>query len=148
MNCLRQREILKKNKKILYTILDWGLGHATRSIPIIDELLSLGHEIIIGSNGRALHLLKVTYPDIEFVELPDYNIKYYYQNMFINMILQWYKMPLAIRKEYIFVNAFVRKNGIDFIISDNRYGCYDKNIPSVIITHQLNIITGNSFLDF
>ncbi len=128
--------------------MDWGLGHATRSIPIIDELLNLGHEIVIGSNGRALHLLKENYPQLQFIDLPDYNIKYYTQNMFINMVLQWYKMPLAITKERKLVKKVVNKNAIDFVISDNRYGCYAINVPSVIISHQLNLKTGNSFLDY
>jgi len=139
---------LKKNKKILYSILDWGLGHATRSIPIIDELLNWGHEVVIGSNGRALYLLKETYPELKFIELPDYNIKYFTKSMFLNMALQWYKMPLAIHREYLKVKEFLKNNSIDLIISDNRYGCYSKSIPSIIISHQLNLKTGNFVIDY
>ncbi len=129
-------------------MLDWGLGHATRSIPIIDCLLLHGNEIIIGSNGRALFLLKENYPNLKFFELPDYNIKYFTQNMLVNMAFQWYKMPFAIWKEHNLIGKIIQKNDVDLIISDNRYGCYQSKIPSVIITHQLNIKSGHKITDF
>ncbi|MEL6987299.1 MAG: glycosyltransferase, partial [Bacteroidota bacterium] len=34
-------------KKILIAPLNWGLGHATRCIPIIKYLLSLDYKIIL-----------------------------------------------------------------------------------------------------
>jgi uncharacterized protein (TIGR00661 family) len=39
----------------------------------------------------------------------------------------------------------IKKYKIDAVISDNRFGFYANNIPSVYITHQLFIETGNSF---
>ena len=42
--------------------LNWGLGHSTRDIPIIKELLSHGHEVTIGTSGNALALLKKECP--------------------------------------------------------------------------------------
>ena len=46
------------NKNILVAPLNWGLGHATRCIPIIKELENQGFNPIIASDGVALALLK------------------------------------------------------------------------------------------
>lgn len=63
-----------ESTKILFAVLNWGLGHATRSLPIIKKLLADDNEIIIASSGDALILLKLEFPDINFIELPDYNV--------------------------------------------------------------------------
>lgn len=44
--------------RVFVSPLNWGLGHSTRDIPIIEELLRQGHEVTIGSSGNALALLK------------------------------------------------------------------------------------------
>jgi len=44
--------------QIIYGVCSWGLGHATRSLPIMRKLISEGHELAIISNGRTLELLK------------------------------------------------------------------------------------------
>ena len=63
-------------KRILVAPLNWGLGHATRCIPIIDALISHDFEPIIASDGNALELLKKEFPNLRFLELPSYNITY------------------------------------------------------------------------
>jgi len=45
-------------KNILVAPLNWGLGHATRCIPIIQELEKNGFTPIIASDGIALLLLQ------------------------------------------------------------------------------------------
>ena len=63
-------------KRILVAPLNWGLGHATRCIPIIRALKAHNFEPVIASDGAALQLLKKEFPDLEHVELPSYNITY------------------------------------------------------------------------
>jgi hypothetical protein len=36
-----------QQKKVLIAPLDWGLGHATRCIPVITALLELGYHVTI-----------------------------------------------------------------------------------------------------
>ncbi|TAH12522.1 MAG: hypothetical protein EAZ12_02345 [Sphingobacteriia bacterium] len=71
-------KLLKNDKKyiILVAPLDWGLGHATRCIPIITHLLSLGHKVIIGSDGAQAALLKESFPKLTFLTLKGYQIQY------------------------------------------------------------------------
>ena len=50
------------HKSILVAPLNWGLGHATRCIPIIKALQQNNYIPIIASDGIALALLKKEFP--------------------------------------------------------------------------------------
>jgi uncharacterized protein (TIGR00661 family) len=128
-------------KTILITPLDWGLGHATRCIPIIHELLKRGCRVLIAGSGDSLLLLKNEFPDLTFFTLSAYNPLYSRShNMVWKIVSQIPKFIEVIRKEHQQIQALVEKHKIDFIISDNRYGCWSAKIPSVFMTHQLNIL--------
>jgi len=129
-------------KRILITPLNWGLGHATRCMPVIDYLLQRQCEVLIASDGNALQFLKREYPSVEFFELPGYNITYPEGNkMAFKMMLQLPLLIKAVSEEHKTIEALFEKKKFDAIISDNRYGCFHKNAYSVFITHQLNIQT-------
>lgn len=127
-------------KRILIAPLDWGLGHATRCIPIIQTLLNQGNEVMIASSGLALNLLKEEFPQLTFFQLPSY--KATYSKWLPLMIRVFWQSPYffyVIRKEHVIVNKLIENHKIDIVISDNRYGCYSKKTKSVFITHQLTI---------
>lgn len=127
-------------KKILITPLNWGLGHASRCIPIIRNLEKLGAEVLIASDGVALDLLKKEFPKNTFFEIPGYNVNYEGKNFGWAMLRQSSKILTAIAKEHKAIKKIVEENSIDAVISDNRFGCYSKSVPSVFISHQLNLI--------
>lgn len=128
-------------KKVLIAPLDWGLGHATRCIPIIKELLSRKCEVQIASSGSSLDLLKKEFPDLKFHSLAPYQPEYSDSIPFVlKIILQLPKFLKTINKEHRQVEGIVLREKIDLIISDNRYGCWNKNVKSVLITHQLTIL--------
>ncbi|MBT0606853.1 glycosyltransferase [Aequorivita echinoideorum] len=137
---------MPKNKTILVAPLHWGLGHATRCIPIIRELLKNDFDVILASDGAALLLLQKEFPQLQSLELPSYNIKYPKKGEFFKMKI-FLKLP-AIQKtmaeEKKIIKKLVAANKIDGIVSDNRFGVRHKAIPSVFITHQLNVLTGNT----
>lgn len=135
-------ELNKKNKPtILIAPLDWGLGHATRCIPIINLLLQLDCKVVIASEGQQQFLLKKEFPQLQFVSLPGYNISYTKHKRWFSfkIILQLPKIFRAIRQENKWLSNFLQSTPVDAIISDNRYGLYHKTIPSVLMTHQLAI---------
>ena len=53
------------NKTILIAPLNWGLGHATRCIPIIKALQENNYIPIIASDGAALELLRKEFPYLQ-----------------------------------------------------------------------------------
>lgn len=134
-------KLITTQKTILFGVLNWGLGHASRSSAIIDILIKEGHKIVIASDGIALDFLQKKYPNLLFEKLPAYNITYKRKSFLWDMILQVPKIVNAIKKELKDTQQLIDKHNIEFIISDNRYGVRSKNIPSVIICHQMNIAT-------
>lgn len=135
-----------ENKTILVAPLNWGLGHATRCIPIIKALQENNFTPIIASDGIALELLRKEFPYLKALELPSYQIEYAKngRNFKWKLIKSLPKMLEAISEEKNIVKKWVKKYKIDGIISDNRLGVFSKKIPSVFITHQLNVMTGNT----
>ncbi|MGS2738435.1 glycosyltransferase [Sinomicrobium sp. M5D2P17] len=134
------------NNRILVAPLNWGLGHATRCIPVIRALLENGFCPVIASDGIALELLKKEFPELESLYLPSYQIEYAREGKFFKLKMIWDspKMVKAIAREKKLVKKIIREQKIHGIISDNRLGVYNKSIPSVFITHQLNVLTGST----
>jgi uncharacterized protein (TIGR00661 family) len=130
----------KMKKRILIAPLDWGLGHAVRCIPIIKALVELNAEVVIAAQGRGEALLKKQFPELTFVNLPGFKIKYSrFFSMSLMMIWQLPKLLWGIWQEHKKLQELITKYNIDAVISDNRFGCWNKNIPSVFISHQLQI---------
>lgn len=126
--------------------LHWGLGHATRCIPIINALIESHYTPLIASDGAALELLRKEFPHLESIELPSYQITYAKKASGFKwkLLLDSPKMLKAINEEKKIVKKLVSDDRIQGIISDNRLGVRSKKVPSAFITHQLNVFTGNT----
>ena len=127
--------------RILATPLDWGLGHSTRLIPIIERHIEAGDEVLIAGSGRSLKLLRSVFPELKVLKLRSFSPR------FSSIFGQWLMIALQspifllyIYYERISTWRIVRKYGIDEIISDNRYGVRSSRCRSSIITHQLSPI--------
>ena len=133
-------------KRILVAPLNWGLGHATRCIPIINALVQEGFVPIIASDGDALSLLRKEFPNLSSIELPSYNITYAKNGkMFkLKLIKDSPRLLKTIKAEKKAISGILEHNDIAGIISDNRLGVRNKNTPSVFITHQLNVLSGTT----
>lgn len=146
---MAEKVIVKKQKKILIAPLDWGLGHASRCIPIINFLLKENTEIIIAADKRPLALLKKEFSQLEFVKFPGYNITYPTNGaMALKMFFTIPKILWGIYKEHQSIKEIVKNKDIDVIISDNRYGLWFKKIKSIFITHQIRIKAGKGLRFF
>ena len=133
-----------RNIRILIAPLDWGLGHATRCIPVIKALIERGIEVIIASEGPQAALLSSEFPAISVIRLPGYGIVYGRSGAgtFFGLFRQLPRFFRNIRRERQWLEQFCLHHRIDAMISDNRYGLHHPAIPSVFITHQLYIQTG------
>ncbi|MBR9919773.1 MAG: glycosyltransferase [Bacteroidetes bacterium] len=133
-------------KRILVCALNWGLGHAARSIPVIRSLQDAGAKVLLASDGRAASLWKREFPHLPLLHLPGYEIKYPSANLAWHLGRQLPKLAIAINKEHRACEQLAAKHNIHGIISDHRYGCYVKGIPSAFICHQMQILGPNSVL--
>ena len=133
-------------KNIVVAPLNWGLGHATRCIPIIRELEKNGFTPVLASDGEALQLLQKEFPHLQSLELPSYEIEYAKNGADFKwkLIKNSPKMIEAIFTEKKIVKKWIAEFDLQGIISDNRLGVYSKKIPSVLMTHQLNVLSGKT----
>lgn len=131
-------------KKILVAPLHWGLGHATRCVAIIKALENHGFEPVLASDGAALVLLQKEFPHLLALELPSYHIEYPKNGWFfrVKMLQNLPKIIKAVWLEKKLVRQWIADFGIKGIISDNRFGVYNSQIPSVYVTHQLWVFSG------
>jgi uncharacterized protein (TIGR00661 family) len=137
-------ELQKKN--ILIAPLNWGLGHATRCIPIINALIDNDFNPIIASDGVAFELLKKEFPKLVHISMPSYQIEYAKDGRFfkLKLLFNSHKIIKAILSERKKTKKICKEYHIQGIISDNRLGVIYKKVPSVFITHQLKVMTGNT----
>ncbi len=88
-------------KHILVAVLDWGLGHATRSMVVINALLKDGYKVSIAGNGQSLELLKQEYLHLNYYELEPYDVTYSSSGSFmLNIFWQLPKFLKAIQTEH------------------------------------------------
>jgi UDP-N-acetylglucosamine transferase subunit ALG13 len=127
--------------KVLVAVLDWGLGHASRSSRIIQILMNQKHEVVVASSGPALQFLKSAFPALGFYELPAYNIRYSSHRFLLAPFIVFHipQFLRLIRKENQMLHQIISKEHFNLIISDNRYGVYSRQVHSVFLCHQLTI---------
>lgn len=133
--------------RVLVAPLDWGLGHATRCIPVIRELQSRGVDVLLAGNGDSLLLMTKEFPELNYFSLPGYQPEYPINGKFMawKMAVQIPKFLNTISEEHRRIETLVIEQKIDFVISDNRYGCWSQQVPSAFITHQSNILMPKRF---
>lgn len=131
---------MQKPETILFCPLNWGLGHATRIVPLIKQSIGQGHKVLIGANNAALSFLQNEFPNVESIELKGYNVRYWRKPFFVlGLLLQMPLFYFSILHEHIQIKKIVKQKKITKIISDNRYGLRSQYTKNIIITHQLFI---------
>ena len=131
---------MKTPRRILISPLDWGLGHASRIIPLINRYIEQGDYVIIAGSGLSLSLLEKQFPTLESIEIPSFKMKYSAGKSQVWAVAKAFpKLIYYSIREHSALKRIVKEKNIDFIISDNRFGLYHKTVPSAYITHQLLI---------
>lgn len=127
-------------KNIVIAPLDWGLGHATRCVPIINKLINLGANVIIAADKRPFDFLTNEFPELKAIRLSGYDITYSKGNNLSGKIIKSFpRIRKRIKQEHKALNKIIDEYKIDIVISDNRYGLWNHKVKTVFITHQLNI---------
>ena len=136
-------------KRILVAPLDWGLGHATRCIPIIRAIEERGGSVVIGADGGPLALLRGEFPDAEFARLPGIEVTYSARgDQRWHLLRQFPSLLASIRTEHALWNDLQQGLKVDAVISDQRFGIRSEEVPSILITHQVfpNLAFGRALL--
>jgi uncharacterized protein (TIGR00661 family) len=137
------RPISTSKPNILIAPLDWGLGHATRCIPIIKCLLEQPCNVVLAGEGKIKTLLQGEFPELRFLPLQGYRVRYSHNHWALPFTIasQIPRILSSIKMEQLWLQEVLEKQAIDAVISDNRFGLHHPAVPSVFITHQLRIKT-------
>jgi len=126
--------------KILICPLNWGLGHATRCVPVIRKLMADGHEPVLVSDGYPLEFLRQEFPTLRFIEYSSYPVYYAAgKSQVVAMIYAIPKILKGILNEHSWLQKLLQTEHFDQVISDNRFGLWNKRVHSIYITHQLMV---------
>ena len=127
--------------RILVCPLNWGLGHASRDIVIIQKLMDRGHQVIVATDGPALELLRGEFPGLDYIQFRSLIHMTYLKSFpaWLKILMISPLLGFEILREHYQLKSIIRKTGVSMVISDNRYGLWHKHIPAVLITHQLRI---------
>ncbi|MEZ4983813.1 MAG: hypothetical protein R2795_02045 [Saprospiraceae bacterium] len=127
----------------LIAVLDWGLGHASRCVPLIRQWQAEGQHVVVASSGSALQLLRIAVPDCEWIELPAYRITYPSNNMVWNMARQVPHIAKVVWQEHYILRHYCQQQKVARVVSDGRFGCFDNKKNSIWMAHQLQIQHAN-----
>ena len=135
-----------QHKKILVAPLNWGLGHATRCIPIINALISYNYQPILAGDGSSLELLRQEFPGLGHYELPSTKVIYPEKGSSLKykLLLQLPKLMKSVALEKKRVKEIHQLENLSGLISDNRFGVRSEGIPSIYISHQIQVLSGNT----
>ena len=124
--------------------MNWGLGHASRCIPLVEALLKEEFEPVLAGDGESLNLLTSEFPQLRTYDLPAYGIRYAKSpELFkLKLLSQAGRIRKVVSMEHKKVQEIVRKEKASGIISDNRFGVWSKQVPSIYLTHQLSVKAG------
>lgn len=134
------------SRRVLVTPMDWGLGHATRCIPLIRTLLELDCEVFVAGSGPSLEILKEAFPSLPaFFTLPSYDPKYAHSGALKwKLARQFPRLLRTVKREEVVTKEIVRTHNIEVIISDNRYGCRTAQTINIFMGHQINLPLASS----
>lgn len=127
--------------RVLLAPLNWGLGHASRCIPLVSRFLDEGHEVVLAGDGDSLLLLRKHFPSLPYFTLAPLNLRYSGSSSQVGAMLR--ALPAILRfsvADHRILKHILRDNRFDLVVSDNRFGLFSRNTRCVYITHQLLVL--------
>lgn len=126
--------------KILIAPLNWGLGHASRCVPLIRQYIEEGNEVVLAGDGDSLTLLRKHFPRLRYAYLAPLNLRYDKGRSQVWAILR--SLPQLVRwsiQDHAMLAALLKEEHFDRVVSDNRFDLWSKKTECIYITHQLHI---------
>jgi hypothetical protein len=109
-------------------------------IPVARELQKLNYNVFIGSGEQHMSVYRTELPGLNYIDFGGF--KPGYSRYFPQYIAMLFKVPLLlyyIIREHCRLKKIIHDNKIDIVISDNRFGLWNKDITTVYVTHMPKI---------
>ncbi|MGQ9847610.1 MAG: glycosyltransferase [Bacteroidales bacterium] len=127
-------------KNVLICPLDWGIGHASRMVPIIKKIQLKGHNIFIACTKQQQAFFANEINNYTWIPSASPVIKYNHKKLSVYDLFKLIPLIIiGIKRDKKQINSWIKKYNIHIVISDNRYGCYSSNVYSILVTHQVKI---------
>lgn len=130
--------------RILISPLNWGFGHVSRTIPIIQSFLEMENEVYIACDTAQKNVYEAYFSSqkVKFLDLEGYPFRFNGKGNFgLDLFLNGISLSKHIQKEHSLTEKWVIDYSIEYVIADHRYGVYSKKVTSIFLTHQYNLPT-------
>jgi len=128
------------NQRVMLSPLNWGLGHVTRTTPVIQQLLKQNNEVFICCDETQERFYRNYFPDLWYIPLEGYPFKFGGKGKWIFDLSRQLKNLNEFRKyELKKTHELALNFKPDLILSDQRFGFRNEAVKSCIISHQLNL---------
>lgn len=128
------------HQRILYSCNDWGLGHVSRSVGIIRQLLKQKNTLYFAGTSLQQEIICSYFPLVNRINMSGYDFQFKGSNNWNREIIRnAFKLFFSIKKENKTLHKLCKTLQIQCIISDHRYGFFHTKIPSFFVTHQVNL---------
>ncbi|XOV68899.1 MAG: hypothetical protein ACFHU9_06880 [Fluviicola sp.] len=128
------------NNRVLLSPLNWGMGHVSRSIGLVDQLLKQGNDLILACDAEQSSIYKIYFPSVTYVLHEGYPFKFQGKGNFAwDLTRNMRSLRSRLQLEMAETKRLVEKFHIDVVLSDHRYGFFDEVVPSIFITHQYHL---------
>ncbi len=130
-----------KNQRIIISPLNWGMGHLSRCIPLIEQLLLQENTCFLAADQQHLSIAMQYFGNrIEYIQLEPYPFKFNTKGFSISTIFQE-SIPLwkNYNQENKTLSFLVNELNISIVISDHRYGFYSSKCINIFMTHQCQL---------
>ena len=109
-------------------------------IALAEKLQGPDQNIIFGAGEKQLAFIRSELPGIACLSFPGFQPVYSeYLPQYIVILIQLPVLIYHIIREHFILKKLIALHSIDMVISDNRFGLWNKNIRTVYITHQPGI---------
>ena len=128
---------MKKIHNILICPLEWGLGHAGRMIPLAEKLRDTGNNIFIGAGNEHLSFFRNELTGLTYINFPGF--RPCYSGFLPQYLALLFRTPILIYHiilEHFRLKKIINENAIDIVISDNRFGLWNRKVKTVYVTHM------------
>ena len=131
---------LVKDKRVLISPLNWGMGHVSRCIGLIHRLKKNNNTVIVACDKNQEEVLELYFPCITFIHHEGYPFQFSGKRHFgLDLIKNLNRLNMRHKSEFLETEELVKLHQIDVVISDHRYGFRSESVPSIFVTHQLRL---------
>lgn len=128
------------NQRILISPLNWGMGHVARCIGMIHQLRNQGNELFIACDDAQKRIFEEYFDDITFISHAGYPFYFGGKGQFgLDLLRRMKSLSERLKQERVEVEEMVVAHSIDYVVSDHRYGFISAKVPSIFMTHQVNL---------